>query len=403
MQPARPQIRLSLLQLKGLLSFGPAQNDVPLDRLNVLIGPNASGKSNVIDALSLLAALPSDLTRPIREGGGMSEWLWKGQPGDDLPSGVAGIEVMISRPNAPELRHVLVFQAEDRHVHISREHIENAEKLHGKHKPYLYYEMRDEIATFNVRESGSTQYRPRRLKKEHLRLDQSVLAQRNDPEMYPELTRIRDFYADFRFYREWTFGRGAAVRRPQGTDSPARWLDASCENLAMVLSTLQRWGQVWDALEDRLRRFHPRYEKLFLETIGNTIQIFIREKGLSTAVPATRISDGTLRYLALLAILLHPEPPPVICLEEPELGLHPDLIGDLAELLQDASTRSQIFVSTHSDHLVSALRPEDVIVCEREPLGTTLKRLDAGTLEWWLKRYTLGALWRSGELGGTRW
>ena len=85
------------------------------------------------------------------------------------------------------------------------------------------------------------------------------------------------------------------------------------------------------------------------------------------------------------------------------MGLHPDLIGDLAELLQDASTRSQIFVSTHSDHLVSALRPEDVIVCEREPLGTTLKRLDAGTLEWWLKKYTLGALWRSGELGGTRW
>lgn len=82
---------------------------------------------------------------------------------------------------------------------------------------------------------------------------------------------------------------------------------------------------------------------------------------------------------------------------------HPDLIGDLAELLQEASERTQIFVTTHSDHLVSALEPQHVIVCEREDLGTTLTRLDGEKLAWWLERYTLGALWRSGELGGTRW
>lgn len=111
------------------------------------------------------------------------------------------------------------------------------------------------------------------------------------------------------------------------------------------------------------------------------------------------------RYLCLLALLCHPTPPPLLCLEEPELGLHPDLLTTVAELLVEASQRTQLVVTTHSDALVSALTdaPESVLVVEHDLTGTQLRRLEATRLKRWLEKYSLGELWRMGEIGGTRW
>jgi predicted ATPase len=119
-----------------------------------------------------------------------------------------------------------------------------------------------------------------------------------------------------------------------------------------------------------------------------------------------RLSDGTLKFLCLLAVLLEKEPPPLICIEEPEVGLHPEAIQIVAEALVDASERTQLVVTTHSEALIDALsdRPEDVLVTERDfENGTQFRRLDSHQLSVWLERYTLGALWRKGEIGGNRW
>ena len=158
-------------------------------------------------------------------------------------------------------------------------------------------------------------------------------------------------------------------------------------------------------LLERLRRFYERVVDITIKVQGGTIQVFFHEEGLSAAVPAIRLSDGTLRYLRLLAILCHTEPPPLICIEEPETGLHPDVLPDLAALLVEASGRTQLVVTTHSDVLVSALSetPEAILVCERGEDGTTLRRLDRTQLAEWLERYRLGDLWRMGEIGGNRW
>ncbi len=104
-------------------------------------------------------------------------------------------------------------------------------------------------------------------------------------------------------------------------------------------------------------------------------------------------------------MLCNPDPPPVVCIEEPEIGLHPDVIPEVAELLVEASTRSQIFVTTHSDILIDALTdtPEAVIVCEKSDGATQLARLDADELKPWLEKYRLGELWVKGEIGGNRW
>ncbi len=106
-----------------------------------------------------------------------------------------------------------------------------------------------------------------------------------------------------------------------------------------------------------------------------------------------------------MALLLDPTPPPLICIEEPEIGLHPDILPTIAEMLIEASQRTQLIITTHSDSLVSALSayPEAVIVCERDNTGTHLHRLEPDKLKDWLENYTLGDLWLMGEIGGDRW
>ena len=139
--------------------------------------------------------------------------------------------------------------------------------------------------------------------------------------------------------------------------------------------------------------------------LGGTIQLRIFYAGLREPISAPRLSDGTIRYLCLLAILCHPEPPPLICLEEPELGLHPDLIVELADLLVEASHRMQLIVTTHSDILIDALTkvPEAVIVCEKENGSTRMRRINGEDPSAWLKDYGLCQIWRRGEIGGKRW
>ena len=123
------------------------------------------------------------------------------------------------------------------------------------------------------------------------------------------------------------------------------------------------------------------------------------------AVPATRLSDGSMKYLCLLAILLNPHPPPIVCLEEPEMGMHPDLLPKIADLLVEASQRCQLIVTTHSDILVDALTDqlESVVVCEKHDGNTSMTRLDRQDLSSWLGKYRLGELWTNGQLGGVRW
>ena len=155
-----------------------------------------------------------------------------------------------------------------------------------------------------------------------------------------------------------------------------------------------------------MRNFPNLYEGLTdfdFRVEGGTLQVFFTEGDFT--IPASRLSDGSLRYLCLLAILCDPDPPPLIGIEEPELGLHPDLLPNLADLLVEASKRCQLIVTTHSDMLVDALteQPESIVVCEKQEGKTSMRRLDPKELTPWLEKYRLGQLWISGELGGTRW
>ena len=138
--------------------------------------------------------------------------------------------------------------------------------------------------------------------------------------------------------------------------------------------------------------------------IDGKVSVMIEESG-GRQIPAERLSDGTLRYLSLLTVLLDPDPPPLIGIEEPELGLHPDIVFEMAKLLFEASERTQLVVTTHSHTLVDALtdHPTSVVACGKHEGQTWFKRSDPEVLESWLEEYSLGRVWSMGGIEGNRW
>lgn len=244
-----------------------------------------------------------------------------------------------------------------------------------------------------------------RLDPAKLKSDQSILAQRNDSEAYPALASLQNAYREFRFYTDVPFGRGSAPRKQQNADADASFLAEDYSNLALVINEMQLNVSAYRRLMENLKLFYERVENIVPRINYGTVQLYFQEKGLQHLVPATRLSDGTLRFLCLLTILCHPSPPPLICIEEPELGMHPDILPTLAKLLIEASQRTQLIVTTHSDILLSEFAdiPEAVIVCDRDDNGTTLKHLDKEGLQLWLRDYSLGEAWLKDAFGGTRW
>jgi predicted ATPase len=387
---------LRSIRLKNLLSYGSEGETLELEPLNVLIGPNASGKSNLIEALTLLAAAPTDLLRPLLEGGGVEEWIWKGEA-----RGVKRAELEVYLCHPLTFRYQLEFMAHNARFRILGELLEND----SGPGPYSYYSFSGGSGSIKTLIPDRKERIDRKLDSKDISLEQSFLSQRKDVDLYPEATQVGSAFSSIAFFRDWTFGRESPARLPQRADLPGEFLSADASNLALVVNRLQSRPAIWKELIQRLQVVYEEVGAVTTPVIGGTIQILLHEQGLRDPIPATRLSDGTLRYLSLLSILLHPEPPPLICLEEPELGLHPDIIPNIAELLIEASQRTQLIVTTHSETLVSALSeiPEAVVVCERDDRGTRLRRLDPGNLKEWLERYRLGDLWAKGEIGGNRW
>ena len=392
-------ITIRKLRLDGLLSFAPGSEAFELRDLNVLIGPNGSGKSNLIEALELLSATPRDFAATVRDGGGPAEWLWKG--GEAVRP--AEIEAVLENgtPTDRPLRYRLRFTAVQSRVEVVDEAVEEAER--DPHRPYagdvyFYYRFQHGHPALNVLDQTGD-WIERRLQREDLLPDQSVLAQRKDPEQYPEVTWTGRRLGAIHTFREWTFGRYVPLRQPQPADLPEDRLLPDSRNLALVLNQIEHTGEV--RLNQLLRQFFPRFERMSTRISGGAVQFYLHESGFRAPIPATRLSDGTIRFIAILATLLSPSPPPLVCIEEPELGLHPDAIALLADLLVDASERTQLVVTTHSDALVSALtnQPDAIVTCERPGAGTVLRRLDPERLASWLADYGLGDLWRMGELG----
>lgn len=404
----------------GLLSFPDDTPPLALGRLNLLIGPNASGKSNLLDVFDLLRAAPFDIQDSVRLGGGARNWIWR-----DHQSKTAQLDVT-TNISGHEFSHrfqFLDFELKLMPVQEQIRHLPDTlifESLAGSATSKLLRqkgpnELPAELAAYSNFDAATreTALQLWRLDNKHGEIveidsetpgDQSVLAKFRSPIDYPQLNALAGVYGTIRKFSEWSFGRGNPIRKPQPADGRGDFLDSDSTNLGMVLSKLGTDPEAKQLIVDGMRELYEGFTDIETVVESGTVRIFFTERG-RRSIPAVRLSDGALRYLYLLTILYGPDVGTIDCIEEPELGLHPDIVATLGKHLRQASERKQLIVTTHSDTIVDSLSdvPEAVITFENDGSGTRMLRLDAADLQKWLSEYRLGELWTSGQIGGTRW
>ena len=239
----------------NLLSFGPDSEEIELKQLNVLIGPNGSGKSNLLEGIDILRSAPRDLTAPIRDGGGIHDWIWRGKP-----EGAARIEAIVENPQGSQaLRYRLGFAERGQRFELIEERIENEQSDEGHEEPYIYYDQTDGRAFLSYKDEARRDLRPeeiqadmeamfpwlrqlrlgrRDLRPEEVKLDQSILTQRKDHDLYPELTYLGEALSRIRIYREWSLGRDSPLRLPQKADLPDDFLQEDGKKLSLGVKQL---------------------------------------------------------------------------------------------------------------------------------------------------------------------
>jgi predicted ATPase len=220
-------------------------------------------------------------------------------------------------------------------------------------------------------------------------------------------SEVLDSLKSWKVYHFHDTSQSAPVKKPRDINDNI-YLRQDAGNLAAFLFLLKNTkNEYYVAIRDTIRLVAPFFDDFLLRPNPeneNMIRLEWREKGSDFPFQAYHLSDGTLRFICLATLLLQPEMPSTILIDEPELGLHPYAIVILASLMKSASKRTQLIVSTQSVSLVNQFEAEDLLVVERNERDhkyeTVIGRVDSEKLSAWLEEYALGELWEKNVLGG---
>jgi predicted ATPase len=358
---------LERIQIKGFKSILDA--DIELSNLNVLIGANGSGKSNFITLFKLFNQIvEKNLQLYVAESGGVDSFLYYGQKTTSriiitLFFGQNGYKCSL----IPTTNDTLIFESEECWYHGF-----------GYKEPY--------------RIDLGEGHKETRLYKEARKQAKISIAD-----------HVLSNLSSWKVYHFHDTSDSAKVKQTGDIDdNDFFYPDAS--NLAAFLYLLQeKYYEHYTNIVDTIKMAAPFFKDFVLRPSPfnpNKIKLEWREKGSKNLFNAHSFSDGTLRFIALATLLLQPELPSTILLDEPELGLHPYAVALLANLLRSASMKTQVIVSTQSVTLVNQFDPEQIIVVDRDRKQSTFRHLRQEDMSSWLDDYGLGDLWEKNILGG---
>lgn len=392
------------LAVKGFGVLGDV--DVRLNRLNVLVGPNGSGKSTFLRVIQFLGdAARRGLSETLR-GGEVLDQLRTRAPANGKAAH-RGIEIHVS---AIVTTHAHENALDEYTLELSGVSTKRGARgfVHNESFRFKRTKMQGRRITLSggklhvTDENDKT--REQRLDKEAFGL--AILPQLGPDEGGAEVRKIQELFTTFRVFDIDT----RKAREPTDVRSPTPLLpDAS--NLSAFLQFLagEHTGVFGELLRDA-KAMIPGLADIRLVPVGGPLEavmVEIVDEGRAGATPLANASFGTIRALALLAMLYDPSPPLLTCIEEIDHGFHPYVFDRLVELLREASGRTQFIIATHSPALVNRLKPEELIVCERDA-ATGLARMPAIDQQEVAKifegagddGFRLGELWFSGTLGG---
>lgn len=371
--------------------------------LNVIIGPNGSGKSNLLRILELISvAAQGRLSKQIQSEGGMGAIVWDGRT-ENISLRLTTSSVH-QEHNSPGLADSISLPQINFYLLLSRLGTSSAYRVQREDLGSL-----DGSSPFLERQGlTSTIYIdsiPMTVHLENVSEEESTLSLVSGPFFKTsEITYFRSQLLAWTIYQDVSVNKSADVRRAV-ISKREDVVSSDGQNLVSVLHTHYMGNrdfkqQINTAMS---AAFGEDFDELiFPPDADQRIQLKARWKTLQREQSTADLSDGTLRFLFLLAVLANPTPAPLIAIDEPETGLHPSMLPIIAEFAVEASTRTQIVFTTHSDQFLDAFRVTDTrpttTVAKWQDGETTLTTLDDEQLAYWLEDYTLGNLFRAGQL-----
>lgn len=231
-----------------------------------------------------------------------------------------------------------------------------------------------------------------------------ALSQIFDSNRYFELSTLRSAISEVEVYHYFDTTPASLIRKPALPTSEKRLLPTGA-NLPQILNTMKINNKSnFNRVLEFLKEINPHFTEIDFNFIGGNIELMLGELNLEGSIHVSNISDGTLQFLCLLAVLLNSNRGKVVCIEEPELGLHPDMINGIARLFDEKSTETQFIVSTHSESLLDNCDLEDILIFEKDDFNSTsVNRYSESDFEGWYQQFFPGRMWRAGDLGGNRW
>jgi predicted ATPase len=352
--------RLKSVVVEGFTSIRSAA--LALNDVNVLVGANGAGKSNFIRALSILGRIvESELGLFAGLSGGANALLNADRTVSrrihlEVESGVGGYSAEL----VPAAGDALIFFAE----------------------------------TIWRHDTGVTAELGRGHRETKLTVP--------EPLWGPEAAALVETLQGCRVFHFHDTSRAAPVKQ-QGYAADNRSLQSDAANLAAVLLRLRDGDRGrYQRIVRTVKQVAPFLRDFVLEPelAPDRVRLRWQQEGSDTVFPADALSDGTLRFICLAALLGQPELPGLIILDEPELGLHPFAIVQLAGMLRAASRESQVLLATQSVTLMNQFELGDLIVVERRDGASVFERPNPDRLSEWLAEYSLGELWEKNMLGG---
>lgn len=364
---------------------------LPLKSLNVIIGANGSGKTSLLEAMSLLSASASGkMADSFSHLGGFNAvrtnlTAWSSQ--------AIQFSLRQTTESAMPLEYEIYIQPKGVDYSIGEECLFQDR---GQPNPFIHLTA----SRGNIQYFDSIQ--EKRLVRPTWDINAAESALSQVPRMFAEPDAFRKDLASSTHYHVLDVSQKAPVRLPQSMRT-ATLPGKDGEDLVSCLYMIRETdSDRFDLIQATLRAGFPNFDRLnFPPVAAGTLAMTWKDKTSSQPFYMHQLSEGTLRFLWLVTLLYSPGLTAVTMIDEPEVSLHPELLSILADLFRDASNRTQLIVATHSDRLVRFLTPDEIISTTIEDDGAT--RFAWGSefdLEGWLKDYTLDQLWQMGRLGG---
>lgn len=371
--------------------------------LNVIIGPNGSGKSNLLRALELVSvSARSGLGKQVQSSGGMQAIVWDGEASE------VSLKVKTTPPETErdEVTDSLTYEfalsriGQTSAYRIERELLANFYRVEigDKIEPFKFIERKGlRGMVFSETQRGLE------AASDLIAEDETLLSLVAGPFFENRVIALfQKQLAGWSVYHDLRVDENAPVRQPAVTRLE-RVVSPDGQNLISVMHTLYTGDRQFkkNINAAMTAAFGSDFEELaFTPATDQKIQLQVRWKSLKREQSAADLSDGTLRFLFLLTVLASPVPAPVIAIDEPEVGLHPSMLPIIAEYAVEASLRSQVIFTTHSPMFLNAFRDTvpTTTVARWVNGETELKTIGGDELNYWLREYTLGKLFESGEL-----